>query len=142
MNTEEDEYEFEPEEAFIEFRSDETGFTYEEGQKIAKIILESEFLFQDFLGKGEDEVRGSLNIAVLYVQKRAQIALDRKDFVFMPRFHSFVDESKILLETWQNLFDLGIEEIYPGHGNKMNVEQTYPVFNKWKQKLKIKQQRI
>ncbi len=51
-------------------------------------------------------------------------------------FPHFADEPKTLLETWQNLFDLGIEEIYPGHGPKLNVEKVFPEFEKWKLKLK------
>ncbi|MBK6284699.1 MAG: hypothetical protein IPF54_20535 [Draconibacterium sp.] len=29
-------------------------------------------------------------------------------------FPPFANEPKILLETWQNIFELGIENIYPG----------------------------
>jgi glyoxylase-like metal-dependent hydrolase (beta-lactamase superfamily II) len=40
-----------------------------------------------------------------------------------------------LLETWQKLFDLGIEEIYPGHSPKFNVEKAIKEFEKWKNRF-------
>ncbi len=39
------------------------------------------------------------------------------------------------METWQNLFDLGIEEIYPGHGKPIKVEKAVEEFEKWKKKI-------
>jgi len=51
-------------------------------------------------------------------------------------FPHFADNPKMLLETWQHLFDLGIKEIYPGHGRKMKVEKVFPEFEKWKMKIK------
>ena len=50
-------------------------------------------------------------------------------------FPYFANDPKTLLETWQTLFDLGVEEIYPGHGPKMKVEKVFPEFEKWKQKF-------
>ena len=40
-------------------------------------------------------------------------------------FPPFCNEPKTLLETWQKLFDMGIEEIYPGHGPKFKVEKKH-----------------
>jgi glyoxylase-like metal-dependent hydrolase (beta-lactamase superfamily II) len=48
----------------------------------------------------------------------------------------FVNEPKILLETWQNLFDLGIEEIYPGHGQPFKVEKALAEFERLKKRIK------
>ena len=52
-------------------------------------------------------------------------------------FPPFADSPKTLLKTWQMLFDLGIKEIYPGHGPKFRTEEAFPDFEKWKKKLKI-----
>ncbi len=59
-------------------------------------------------------------------------------FINLPNgtiFPHFADHPKLLLETWQKLYDLGIEEIYPGHGKKLIVEETFPEFEKWKKKI-------
>jgi len=55
----------------------------------------------------------------------------RNGWIFPP----FADEPELLLQTWQKLFDLGIKEIYPGHGPKFNVEKAMPQFYEWKEKL-------
>ncbi len=57
--------------------------------------------------------------------------------VINTRFPPFADEPKELLKTWQMLFDLGITEIYPGHGPKFDIEKARPDFVKWKKKLKV-----
>lgn len=51
-------------------------------------------------------------------------------------FPIFANNPKLLLNTWQNILDLGVAEIYPGHGKKMNIEQIMPEFNRWKRKLR------
>jgi glyoxylase-like metal-dependent hydrolase (beta-lactamase superfamily II) len=51
-------------------------------------------------------------------------------------FPPFANDPKTLLETWQNLFDLGIKEIYPGHGNPFEVEKAMADFEKWKKRIK------
>lgn len=59
-------------------------------------------------------------------------------FINLPNgtiFPHFVENPKVLLQTWQHLFDMGIEKIYPGHGKTMNVKETFTEFKKWKQKL-------
>lgn len=53
-------------------------------------------------------------------------------------FPPFANDPKTLLETWQKLYDLGIQEIYPGHGPKLRVVDTFPTFKKWKEKLKVR----
>jgi glyoxylase-like metal-dependent hydrolase (beta-lactamase superfamily II) len=50
-------------------------------------------------------------------------------------FPPFTNEPKILLETWQNLFDLGIEEIYPGHGKPFKVEKAVEEFERWRKRI-------
>jgi glyoxylase-like metal-dependent hydrolase (beta-lactamase superfamily II) len=50
-------------------------------------------------------------------------------------FPPFCNEPKVLIHTWQNLFDLGIEEIYPGHGKPLKIGEVQPEFEKWKKRL-------
>ncbi len=52
-------------------------------------------------------------------------------------FPHFADNPYLLLQTWQNIFDMGIKEIYPGHGKLLKTEKAYPVFLKWKTKLHV-----
>lgn len=59
-------------------------------------------------------------------------------FIHMPNgiiFPHFCNDPATLLETWQKLFDLGIEEIYPGHGKAFKVEKAIEEFDRWKIKL-------
>lgn len=59
-------------------------------------------------------------------------------FIHMPNgviFPHFCDDPKTLLATWQKLFDLGIEEIYPGHGKPFAVEKALMEFERWKKKM-------
>lgn len=51
-------------------------------------------------------------------------------------FPHFCDDPKTLLVTWQKLFELGIEEIYPGHGKPFPVEKALVEFESWKKKIK------
>jgi glyoxylase-like metal-dependent hydrolase (beta-lactamase superfamily II) len=55
--------------------------------------------------------------------------------VFNIHFPPFADNPDILIYTWQKIFDLKINEIYPGHGPKFGVEEAIPYFKKWKKKL-------
>ena len=60
-------------------------------------------------------------------------------FIHMPNgviFPHFCDDPKTLLATWQKLFDLGIEEIYPGHGKPFPVDKALVEFERWKKKIK------
>ncbi len=52
-------------------------------------------------------------------------------------FPHFAENPNLLLETWQKLFNMEIEEIYPGHGKKLEIIKAYPVFLKWKKKLNV-----
>ena len=50
-------------------------------------------------------------------------------------FPIFADHPRLLLETWQQLFDLGIDVIYPGHGPKFGVEEAKRELEIWKKRL-------
>ena len=50
-------------------------------------------------------------------------------------FPHFAENPELLLNSWQNIFNLGIKEIYPGHGGRLKIEKAMPVFFKWKKKL-------
>lgn len=39
------------------------------------------------------------------------------------------------MQTWQKLFDPGVEKIYPGHGKSFRTEKVYPEFKKWSRKF-------
>jgi len=56
----------------------------------------------------------------------------RNGIIFPP----FANDPKTLLDTWQKLFDLSIQEIYPGHGNPFNVERAVEEFDRWKKRMK------
>ncbi len=59
-------------------------------------------------------------------------------FINLPKnmfFPHFVEDPKTLLQTWQKLFELGIEKIYPGHGKPFKTEKAYPEFKKWSRKF-------
>jgi len=38
-------------------------------------------------------------------------------------FPHYAENAKTLLKTWQKLFDLGVEEIYPGHGKNLRLKK-------------------
>jgi hydroxyacylglutathione hydrolase len=52
-------------------------------------------------------------------------------------FPHFAEDPQILINSWERIFDLGIEEIYPGHGTKLSRKRAYSAFRKWKKKLNI-----
>ena len=39
-------------------------------------------------------------------------------------FPHFANDPELLLKTWENIFEMDLEEIYPGHGPKMPVEKV------------------
>lgn len=45
-------------------------------------------------------------------------------------FPHFADDPVTLLKTWENLFSLGIEKVYPGHGVPFAIEKVYPEYKK------------
>ena len=50
-------------------------------------------------------------------------------------FPHFADDPRTLLQTWQRIFDMGIEEIFPGHGKPFAIEVALPEYEKWKRKV-------
>ena len=53
-------------------------------------------------------------------------------------FPPFCNDPKTLLKTWEKIFDLGIEDIYPGHGKKLKISTVIPEYEKWKKRLELK----
>ena len=52
-------------------------------------------------------------------------------------FPPFANDPATLLETWQRIYNLGVKEIFPAHGDKLKVKDTYEEFEKWKNKLAV-----
>ena len=50
-------------------------------------------------------------------------------------FPHFAEDPVTLLKTWRRIYDLGVKIIYPGHGPRLKVEKTFPVYDHWRQKL-------
>jgi hydroxyacylglutathione hydrolase len=50
-------------------------------------------------------------------------------------FPHFVDDPLQLLKTWEELFKLSIDEIYPGHGIRFTIDKAHAEHSKWKQIL-------
>lgn len=53
-------------------------------------------------------------------------------------FPPFANNPKVLLETWRKLFELKIEQIYPGHGKPFPINKAFADFERWKKKLDSK----
>ena len=103
----------------------------------ADIINEDEFSLNEFGIDGKiistlGHTNGSQSVLLSKELISGDTFINMKNGIIFPHF---ADDPKTLLETWQYLFDLGIEEIYPGHGPKMNIEKVIPEFEKWKKKL-------
>ena len=54
--------------------------------------------------------------------------LNIKDGLVFPHF---VNDPARLLKTWEQLFQAGVEEVYPGHGSKFGIGNAYSEFEKW-----------
>jgi len=52
-------------------------------------------------------------------------------------FPPFVNEPKVLLHTWQQLFQMNIKTVYPGHGKRFRIEEAQADFERWKKKLGV-----
>ncbi len=50
-------------------------------------------------------------------------------------FPHFVEDPHTLLQTWKRLFEMGIEEIYPGHGPRFRLLMAQKAYERWKQKI-------
>ena len=105
---------------------------------VADLINDDEFDLDDFGIDGKiistpGHTAGSLSVII------GKKLISGDTFIHMPNgiiFPHFCDDPKTLLETWQKLFNLGIEEIYPGHGKQFKVEKAVEEFERWKRKIK------
>jgi hydroxyacylglutathione hydrolase len=50
-------------------------------------------------------------------------------------FPHFAENPQLLIQSWERIFNMGIEEIYPGHGTKLGRKRALSAFKKWKKKL-------
>lgn len=103
----------------------------------AHLVNENEFDLQEFGIEGKiistpGHTKGSQSVII------GKKLISGDTFINLPNgiiFPHFANDPKTLLETWQKLFDFGIEEIYPGHGKPFKVENAYPQFEQWKTKI-------
>lgn len=52
-------------------------------------------------------------------------------------FPPFVNDPRLLLETWEMLFKMNIKFVYPGHGKRFRIEAALPDYECWKKKLAL-----
>ncbi|WP_347839029.1 MBL fold metallo-hydrolase [uncultured Draconibacterium sp.] len=52
-------------------------------------------------------------------------------------FPPFADNPELLLQTWRELFKLGIKTIYPGHGKAFPVAKAIAEYKKWCEKFTL-----
>lgn len=50
-------------------------------------------------------------------------------------FPPFANDPTTLLQTWQHIYNLGVKEIFPAHGQKLLAKDTVEEFKRWKKKL-------
>ncbi len=105
----------------------------------ADLINEGEFDLNEFGIDGKiistpGHTNGSQSVLIGKKLISGDTFLNLKDGTVFP---IFANQPKTLLKTWQSIFDLGVDEIYPGHGQKMKTEDAFPEFNRWKKKLKV-----
>jgi len=104
---------------------------------VADLINENEFDLNEFGIDGKiistpGHTEGSQSVLI------GKKLISGDTFIHMPNgiiFPHFANDPKKLLETWQMLFDLGIEEIYPGHGKPFKVEKAVEELELWKKKI-------
>ena len=107
---------------------------------LADLINENEFCLDDFEIDGKvistpGHTSGSQSVIIGNKLISGDTFINLKNGKIFP---PFCNEPKVLLKTWQKLLDLGIEEIYPGHGKVLQVQQVMPEFEKWKNRLEGK----
>jgi len=104
---------------------------------LADIINDNQFDLNAFGLDGKiistpGHTNGSQSVIIGNIIISGDTFLNLKNGIVFPHF---ANNPKQLLETWQRLYDLGVQEIYPGHGKKMKVEQTFEAYEMWKKKL-------
>jgi len=105
---------------------------------LANLINEDEFDLTEF------GIKGKIISTPGHTEGSQSVLLGKKlisgdTFINLPNgiiFPHFANDPEILLETWQKLFDLGIEEIYPGHGKPFKEEKAKEEFGWRKRKYK------
>lgn len=103
----------------------------------ADLVNENEYSLEDFGIKGRviftpGHTAGSQSVLI----GKTLIAGDT--FINLPNgtiFPHFCDFPEILIKTWEKLYELDIEEIIPGHGKKLRLDDTRAEYEKWKKKL-------
>ncbi len=55
--------------------------------------------------------------------------------IFDDVFPLFANDPKLLLKTWEKLFELDIKTIYPGHGPNFFIDRARKSYKKWNEKL-------
>jgi glyoxylase-like metal-dependent hydrolase (beta-lactamase superfamily II) len=50
-------------------------------------------------------------------------------------FPHFCNEPATLMKTWEQLFEMKIRTIVPGHGKPFAIEKAVPEYEKWKKKI-------
>ncbi|HSO88484.1 MAG TPA: MBL fold metallo-hydrolase [Draconibacterium sp.] len=104
---------------------------------VANLINENEFDLREFGIEGKiistpGHTEGSQSVLL------GKILISGDTFINLPNgiiFPHFANNPKMLLETWQKLFDMGIEEIYPGHGKPLQVEKAMEEFERWRKRI-------
>jgi hydroxyacylglutathione hydrolase len=104
---------------------------------VANLINENEFELTEFGIEGKiistpGHTEGSQSVLLGKILISGDTFINIQNGIIFPHF---ANDPKTLLETWQKLFDLGIEEIYPGHGKTFKVERAFDEFERWKTKI-------
>lgn len=103
----------------------------------ADLVNEDEFDLNEFGVNGKiistpGHTMGSQSVLLANTLISGDTFINIRNGIIFPHF---ADHPRLLLETWQQLFDLGIEVIYPGHGPKFGVEKARQELEIWKRRL-------
>lgn len=52
------------------------------------------------------------------------------NFRWFSPYPPFANDERQLIQTWDNLFGMGIEHIYPGHGPRFSIDKARNLFNR------------
>lgn len=50
-------------------------------------------------------------------------------------FPPFANDPKMLLKTWEHLFEMNIQTVYPGHGKRFHIKDALEDYKRWEKKL-------